>query len=438
MPYNPTKFSTIAALNASIIERVYQNTINAVDGDVHQQVELDEAVSLWREPTAVLPLAYSGLLQSQQIKLTDGTAIGVTLQWNGTEWVEAQVRTGKTLWVDAAYGDPANAQPYNPFRPYLNLDAAQTAATTGDIIYVRPGAYTTSGIGKDGVNWYFDAGCAVSGPIKDGGVTMAFSIMGQASFTHSADTLAITAANSNVVVTAKKIESTGVASYAIRCTGGYALNPATLKVDADLNSTFQGIYCQGFSRVTLRGDITATTGVDFNSAGSVTMIGNIIATTAGINSASGTMVITGNISAPTGIQFQNNPDITMNGNISSSVKGIVSASGKLTLRGRITAPVAIQAGSTGYVRVTDTVSGTIQVSSSATVEVGLKTSNPVTLASGATLVLAGGARVLSAGATYCVTGPVGSQVISYGGYGDKAIDPNVTVLGSYTVGAYVQ
>ena len=259
MPYTPTKFATVTELNNSIINRVYQNTNNAVDGDVHQQVELDEAVSLWREPTAVLPLAYSGLLQSQQIKLTDGTATGVTLQWNGTAWVEAQARTGKTLWVDATYGDPANAQPYNPFRPYLNLDAAQTAATTGDTIYVRPGAYTTSGIGKNGVNWYFAPGAVVTGPIRDGGVAMVFAVSGFGTFTAAGNAVESTAATGTTInVKANSITSTGGS-------GVYQSGTNTVSVESSISGLI-GANCIGGTQY-IRGNCTGSSGAGVSCSG---------------------------------------------------------------------------------------------------------------------------------------------------------------------------
>lgn len=286
MPYTPTKFATVTELNNSIINRVYQNTNNAVDGDVHQQVELDEAVSLWREPTAVLPLAYSGLLQSQQIKLTDGTTTGVTLQWNGTAWVEAQARTGKTLWVDSTYGNPANAQPYNPFRPYLNLDAAQTAATTGDTIYVRPGAYTTSGIGKNGVNWYFAPGAVVTGPIRDGGVAMVFTISGFGTFTTAGNAVESTAATGTTInVKANSITSTGGS-------GVYQSGTNTVSVESLVTGT-TGATCVNGTQ-SIRGMITATTLQGAVCTGGNQIInGNINGFTAGAECSGGVQSVKG-------------------------------------------------------------------------------------------------------------------------------------------------
>lgn len=45
--------------------------------------------------------------------------------------------------------------------PFLTLSAAQTAAQSGDTIIVYPGTYTSNGLGKNGVNWYFYLGANI-------------------------------------------------------------------------------------------------------------------------------------------------------------------------------------------------------------------------------------------------------------------------------------
>ena len=46
--------------------------------------------------------------------------------------------------------------------PFLTLGAAKTAASSGDTIHVRPGAYTANDLLKDGVDWHFDTGASVT------------------------------------------------------------------------------------------------------------------------------------------------------------------------------------------------------------------------------------------------------------------------------------
>jgi hypothetical protein len=47
--------------------------------------------------------------------------------------------------------------------PYLTLAGALADAVSGDLIYVRPGAYTvTASLATNGVNWHFEAGATVT------------------------------------------------------------------------------------------------------------------------------------------------------------------------------------------------------------------------------------------------------------------------------------
>lgn len=74
-----------------------------------------------------------------------------------------QTLTGNILFVDAVNGNDATGAVGNANRPYLTLGAAKTAASSGQLVWVRPGSYTvTDSILKNGVNWYFDEGTSVS------------------------------------------------------------------------------------------------------------------------------------------------------------------------------------------------------------------------------------------------------------------------------------
>lgn len=101
--------------------------------------------------------------------------------------------TGNMLWVDKIYGTASGV--VNRFdRPYLTPTAAKTAATSGDTIIVRPGAYTTAAsLAKNGVNWRFEPGASVTfaddvstaGIWDDGGSAMTFTVDGYGDFTRS-------------------------------------------------------------------------------------------------------------------------------------------------------------------------------------------------------------------------------------------------------------
>ncbi len=73
----------------------------------------------------------------------------------------SSVLVNKTLYVDTANGDDAEAVVGDMSKPYETITAAKTAASVGDIIHVRPGTYQEDDITKDGVAMYFDFGAII-------------------------------------------------------------------------------------------------------------------------------------------------------------------------------------------------------------------------------------------------------------------------------------
>tara|TARA_R110002050_G_scaffold7415_1_gene28748 strand:- start:2837 stop:4459 length:1623 start_codon:yes stop_codon:yes gene_type:complete len=73
----------------------------------------------------------------------------------------SSVLVNKTLYVDTANGDDAEAVVGDMSKPYKTITAAKTAASVGDIVHVRPGTYEEDDITKDGVAMYFDFGAIV-------------------------------------------------------------------------------------------------------------------------------------------------------------------------------------------------------------------------------------------------------------------------------------
>ncbi len=108
----------------------------------------------------------------------DGTAA------NNTTWMLANVALGGTnntitdnsnwivfkgkilqniVIVDLVNGNNTTAVKYDITRPYATVTAAETAAVSGDLIYVLPGTDTVGNYSKNGVNYYFCDGYIYTG-----------------------------------------------------------------------------------------------------------------------------------------------------------------------------------------------------------------------------------------------------------------------------------
>lgn len=175
--------------------------------------------------------------------------------------------TGNTLFVDAAYGDDNFAS--RGGNPFKTLAAAKTAASSGDTIHVRPGAYVDKNLLKNGVNWYFEQGAVVTYTGNDNhsifdntaaGVSGAVvcSISGRGVFnrigdvdspTDKASVLAVTNAGSAITLRAQRIYQQGTAQA-----GGWALwlGAGTNRVEVDelaVNSNYLIGWANGTSYV---------------------------------------------------------------------------------------------------------------------------------------------------------------------------------------------
>jgi len=84
-------------------------------------------------------------------------------------------RTGNTLFVDAEIGNDSTGTPTGS-RPYATCLAAETAASSGDLIVVRPGSYSGNSLGtKTGINWYWQRGSAYTQSAESLGAVWAIS-----------------------------------------------------------------------------------------------------------------------------------------------------------------------------------------------------------------------------------------------------------------------
>ena len=98
-------------------------------------------------------------------------------------------RTGWLVFVDQVNGNDSTGERGRNDRPFLQLNAARTAAQAGDTIVVLPGSYLpTAPLLKNGVNWHFHAGAIVQETLgvvdmwSDAGSTVACKVTGWGQF----------------------------------------------------------------------------------------------------------------------------------------------------------------------------------------------------------------------------------------------------------------
>jgi hypothetical protein len=86
-------------------------------------------------------------------------------------------------------------------RPFKTLDAARTAALSGDTVFAFPGSYTPSGnLAKDGVNWFFYEGAIVSAVNSIfSGTNLNFDVMGYGQFSCTTTPFSFSATTSSTI-----------------------------------------------------------------------------------------------------------------------------------------------------------------------------------------------------------------------------------------------
>jgi hypothetical protein len=75
----------------------------------------------------------------------------------------SSIPTGNTVWVDAVNGNNGTGTRGRQDKPFLTIAAAVTASASGDLIIIRPGAYTTTtNLFKAGISIYSEPDVTIS------------------------------------------------------------------------------------------------------------------------------------------------------------------------------------------------------------------------------------------------------------------------------------
>jgi hypothetical protein len=102
-------------------------------------------------------------------------------------------------------------------KQFLTLSAAKAAATSGDTVFVFPGAYSDTDLLKDGVNWHFYSGASVTNSsgataiFDDSGGAVTSTITGDGVFVDPSSFIALYCITTNSIVRlhAKSIQAVG-------------------------------------------------------------------------------------------------------------------------------------------------------------------------------------------------------------------------------------
>lgn len=110
--------------------------------------------------------------------------------WKGT-WGQIKTlisKTGKTIFVDATYGNDSTGAYESWAYSFQTIAGAQAIASSGDQIVILPGTYTDTLLGADGINYHYQLGAKLFGSSYlyiDGGTPMSYSITGDGYFSSS-------------------------------------------------------------------------------------------------------------------------------------------------------------------------------------------------------------------------------------------------------------
>lgn len=156
------------------------------------------------------------------IKITSGATNGYVLTsdsvGNATwQLLTSTITYGNVLFVDATNGNDATGIKNRFDKPFLTYSAAQSASSSGDLIYIRRGVFSSTSTSytlKDGVNIYCEPGTFFNGGFRDNGSPVNCKIYGSGVFGDSSvPALSILGNGSNVYFEFDRID--GVRTFGI-------------------------------------------------------------------------------------------------------------------------------------------------------------------------------------------------------------------------------
>lgn len=174
----------------------------------------------------------------------------ITLADMATFFGVAPVYTGNIIYVDSLYGNDFTGAVDNPALPFQTIASAQSVASPGYKIIIRPGTYTDSNLGNHLVEYYFEAGAVLtsaSNCFNDFGAN-SFNVTGSGVF-YSGQAIVFTSGSGNIYFEGLYAEATGGGSRAIWSYGG-GIIVVNIKTDLRLTGLEQVVRIDGeFSEV---------------------------------------------------------------------------------------------------------------------------------------------------------------------------------------------
>ena len=143
------------------------------------------------------------------------------------------IDVGKTLFVDAQFGNDLTGLPNRQDKPFATILIADSYANGGDTINVRPGNYSASYLaaGKDGVSYHFEDGAIVTGSIIFS-TAGSINVTGSGTFRASSVVLNTYGTGNSIYFEAHYMES---GLYCIKANAGNT--KITIDVKTDMKST---------------------------------------------------------------------------------------------------------------------------------------------------------------------------------------------------------
>lgn len=160
----------------------------------------------WTSNSGGQPQGTQGTTDTYTVTLSDASTYTFVVT-NGADGTVTN-DYGKTLFVDAIFGNDSTGTRERFDLPFRTISAATTAAGVGDTIHVRPGSYNENIILKDGVNIYAELGAVLGGKITDNGIGRNSQIKGHFQIGYPLPNIIdITGTNSNISIECEEIST---------------------------------------------------------------------------------------------------------------------------------------------------------------------------------------------------------------------------------------